>query len=64
MNERQIPYVKQNAERLLDDLATLMRKLGNGEEITQHHLVGLHGDVVELLRELGGLDDVLERYRL
>lgn len=48
-----------------NDLAHLMTTLSrDGQEITIHHLVGLHGDVTELLRDLGGFEDLLERYRL
>lgn len=54
----------REAERLLDHLNTLLSKASRGEEITIHHLVGIHGDVCELLHEFGGLDDLLIKYKL
>lgn len=53
-----------SAQRLLDDLAHLMKLSHDGTEISRHHLVALHGDVVELLRDIGGYQELLDRFRL
>ena len=57
-------HAHQQADRLLDGLFTLMRKINQGEEVTKHHLLGLHDHTVELLRDLGGFEDLIEKYRV
>ena len=52
------------ATRLLDDLKRLMKLSREGKEITLHHLVSVHADVLELLHEIGGYEDIIEQYRL
>jgi hypothetical protein len=52
----------KEAEKLFRDLASLVKKSRGGEEITLHHLSATHGNITELLRQVGGFEEILERY--